>query len=337
MTLLLKGHSNNYRPAVMRPCCDFSHLLDPHDLEGGKKAKLLWVAVGLLTSLFLAELLTGLFSHSLALLADAGHLLCDVIALVISLVAIRMAQKPADGRATFGHQRVEIIAALSNGLALFAIAFFIAKEALFRFDSPEPVMGLPMLIVAGVGLIVNGINITLLHNASRHDLNIRGAFLHVVADTVSCVGVIIAALVVYFFNWTWVDAVVSLAIAFSVSLSALPLVKDSLNVLMEYAPHSIDPRQVEADILSFAAVCQVEKLQIWTIGSGQVALCAHLIVDAIAGGERDRLVKQLQTHLQQEFNIHESTLQITQRNSTEIRELHPLLNRSLTATLNKNN
>lgn len=336
MTLLLKGHSNHYRPAVRRPCCDLSHLIPP-DLEGGKKAKLLWIAVGLLSSLLIAELLTGLFSHSLSLLAEAGHLLCDVIALVISLVATRIAQKPATGRATFGHQRVEIIAALSNGLALFAIAFFIAKEALFRFDSPEPLLGLPMLIVAALGLVVNGINLTLLHNVSRHDLNIRGAFLHVVADTVSCVGVILAALVVYFFNWNWVDTVVSLAIAFSVSLTAIPLIKDSLNVLMEYAPHWVDPLEVEAEISSFAAVCQVEKLQIWTIGSGQVALCAHLIVDAITGGERDRLLKQLQTHLKQEFNIHESTLQITQRHSTEIRELHPLLNRSLLATLNKTN
>ncbi len=334
MTLLLKG-SSNYRPTVMRPCCDFSHWFDTNAVESRQKAKLLWLAIALLSSLFIVELLTGLFSHSLSLLADAGHLLSDIVALLISLMATKLAQKPATGKATFGHQRVEVLAALLNSLALLAIAFFIAKEAIFRFNSPETVLGLPMLIVAGVGLIVNGINLTLLHKASHHDLNLRGAFLHVVADTISSVGVIVAALVVYYCHWNWVDAVVSLAIAFWVSLSAIPLIKDSLNVLMEYAPPSLDPDQLEAYLLSFDAVEQVKKLQIWTIGSGQIALCIHLIVDANTGRESDRLVKQLQTHLEQEFNIYESTIQTTQRSSTEIIELHPLFNRSLIETLNK--
>jgi cobalt-zinc-cadmium efflux system protein len=336
MTLLLKG-SSHHSPTIRRPCCDFSHWFDSRVVESRQKVKLLWMAIALLSSLFIAELLTGLFSHSLSLLADAGHLLSDIIALIISLVATKLAQKPASGNATFGHRRVEILAALGNGLALLAIAFFIAKEAICRFNSPETVLGLPMLIVAGVGLIINGINLTLLHKASHNDLNLRGAFLHVVTDTISSVGVIIAALVVYYCHWNWVDAVVSLAIAFWVSWSALPLVKDSLNVLMEYAPPSLDPNQLETYLLSFDSVYQVEKLQIWTIGSGQIALCAHLIVDANTGGERDSLVKRLQTHLEQEFNIYESTIQTTQSSSTEIIELHPLFNRSLIETLNRLN
>lgn len=336
MTLLLKG-SSNHRPTVMRPCCDFSHWFDTNAVESRQKAKLLWMAIALLSSLFIVELLTGLFSHSLSLLADAGHLLSDIVALLISLVATKLAQKPASAKATFGHQRVEVLAALINSLALLAIAFFIAKEAIFRFNSPETVLGLPMLVVAGVGLIINGINLVLLHKASDHDLNLRGAFLHVVADTISSIGVIVAALVVYYCHWNWVDAVVSLAIAFWVSWSAIPLVKDSLNVLMEYAPPSLNQNQLETYLLSFDAVAQVKKLQIWTIGSGQIALCAHLIVNANTGGERDSLVKRLQTHLEQEFNIYESTIQTTQWNSTESSELHPLFNRSLVETLNKQN
>lgn len=334
MTLLLKGPSN-HRPGVMRPCCDFSHWFEPN-ASTGQKVQLLWIAVSLIGSLFIAELLTGLFSHSLSLLADAGHLLSDVVALVISLVATKMAEKPASDNATFGHRRVEVLAALVNSLALLAIACLIAKEALLRFNSPEPILGLPMLMVASISLVVNGINLALLHRASRNDLNIRGAFLHVVADTVSSFGIIIAAVVVYFFNWTWIDAVVSLAIAISVSLSALPLVKASLNVLMEYAPPSIAPEQIKSSISHFANVCQVDKLQVWTIGSGQIALCAHLIVDATTGGERDRLIQRLQTHLEQEFNIQETTIQLTQLNSTELQQ-HPLLNRSLIATINKTN
>lgn len=333
MTLLLK-RSANHRPTVMRRCCDFSHWFETNTLESRQKVKLLWIAIALLSGLLVAELVTGLFSHSLSLIADAGHLLSDIIALIISLVATKLAHKPASAKATFGHQRIEILTALLNGLALIAIAFFIAKEAIFRFNSPETVLGLPMLIVAGAGLVVNGINLALLHKVSHHDLNLRGAFLHVVADTISSVGVIVAALIVYYCHWNWVDAVVSLAIAFWVSWSALPLVKDSLNILMEYAPPSLDSHQLEAYLLSFDAVVQVKKLHIWTIGTSQIALCTHLIVNTNTGGERDGLVKRLQTHLEQEFQIYESTIQTTQRNSTEGSELHPLFNRSLIEILN---
>jgi len=337
MTLLLEGHSNRYRTTAIRPCCDFSYLTDTQAIQSRQKMQLLWLAIALLSSLFIAELLIGLHSHSLSLLADAGHLFSDVIALGISLLATWLAQRPATKQATFGYHRVEILAALVNGLALLTIAVVIAKEAVERFHSPEPVLGLPMLVVAGVALAVNSTNIALLHKASRNDLNIRGAFLHVLADTASSVGVILAALVVYLFNWTWVDAGVSLLIVCSVSFSAFPLVKDSLEVLMEYSPRSIDPTRVEAAIKGFEAVCQVEKLHIWTISSGQVALCAHLTVDAIGGGERDRLTKQLQTHLEQEFDIRESTLQLTHRNSTEVMELHPLLSGNLITQLTRKN
>lgn len=336
MTLLLKGHPNIYCPTVVRPCCDFSHLIDTQNRDSEQKTQKLWIAVGLLGCLFIAQLFTGLLSHSLSLLADAGHLFSDVIALLISLLAIRLGQRPRAGYATFGHRRVEVLAALVNGVVLLAIAFVIAKEAVERFHSPEPILGLPMLIVSGLGLAVNGINIALLHKASRNDLNIRGAFLHVLADTASSVGVIVAALLIYLFNWTWLDAVVGLIIACSISISAVPLVKDSLDVVMEYAPRSINPNEVEAALKSFVGVCQVDKLQIWTIGSGQVALCAHLTVDALGGGERDRLTKQLQAHLEQ-FGIHESTLQLTHYNSTEIREIHPLLSGSLITKVSQTN
>lgn len=337
MTLLLEGSSNQSRPAFMRPCCDYSHLMNTQATGRGKKTQLLWVALVLLSSLCIAELLTGLWSHSLSLLADAGHLLSDVTALGITLIATWLGQKPAAKQATFGHQRVEILAALVNSLSLLVVAAVIAKEALSRFQSPEPVLGLPVLIVAVVGLAVNSINMALLHKASRNDLNLRGAFLHVMADAASSVGVIFAALTVYFWNWVWADAVVSLMIACSVSLGALPLVRDALEVLMEYAPRSVNPTQVEAALKSFAAVRQVEKLHIWTISSGQVALCAHLTVDSIRGGERDRLLRQLQNHLEQEFGIRVSTLQLTNRNFPEVTELHPLLSSNLIAKLAQRN
>lgn len=330
MTLSVKQATGNHRAAVLRPCCDYSHLVDAETSPGGKKTQLLWLSLGIVSSFFIAELSTGLCSHSLSLLADAGHMLSDVVALGLTLIAMWLAQRPAANRATFGHGRVEILAALVNGCSLVAIAAFIAWEAVGQFQSPEPVLGLPMLIVAGVGLVVNSINIALLHKASRDNLNLRGALIHVVADAASSGGVILAALAVYFLNWTWVDAAVSLLISCSVGLSAIPLIQHSLEILMEYAPRSVDPARVEEALKSFSAVERVEKLHIWTINSGEVTLCANLrIVDAPSGEQRDRLLRQLQAHLEQEFGIRESTLQLTSGKSTEAIALHPLLNSKL--------
>jgi cobalt-zinc-cadmium efflux system protein len=293
------------------------------------------MTIGLLAGFFIAEFGVGLWSHSLSLLADAGHLLSDIAALGLTLLASWFAQRPAAGRATFGYRRVEILTALVNGLSLLAIAFLIAWEAMTRFQAPEPVLGLPMLIGAVVGLFVNCLNVTLLHQHSHDDLNLRGAFLHVVADVISSVGVILAALAVYFLNWLWIDAGASLLVAGLTALSAIPLVRESLEILMEYAPRSVDPAEVEAALTSFGAVYCVEKLYIWTITSGQVMLCAQLLVDSLNAEEREQLLRRLQAHLHQEFGIGESILQLTSRNSTESVPLHPLLSPNLVSLLSR--
>lgn len=329
MRLLIEEHTGNRDAAIMRPCCDYSHLIDSEVSQSGPKTRLLWMALGTLGSLFVAELATGLWSHSLSLVAEAGHILSDVAGLGLTLMATWLAQRPATGQATFGHRRVEILAALVNGLSLLAIAGLIAWEAVGRFQSPAPVSSLPMVIVAAVGLAINSINMALLYKASSNDLNLRGAWLHSMADAASSMGIILAASAIYFWNWAWIDAVVSLLIACSVGSTAFPLVRASLEILMEYAPRSTDPVKVEAALNSFAAVERVEKLHIWTITSGQVALSAHLIVDLLLGEQRDRLLSQLQAHLEQEFGIRESTLQLTSRRAPEAIALHPLLHSKL--------
>lgn len=294
------------------------------------KTRLLWTALGLLTIFLIAEWGTGLWSHSLSLQADAGHMLSDVAALALTLLASWLAQRPAAGQATFGHRRVEILAALANGLGLLALSALISWEAINRFQVPEPVSGLPMLIVAGVGLVVNTLNINLLHQHSHDDLNLRGAFLHLVADAASSVGIILAALAVHFLHWLWADAAVSLLVACLTGISAIPLVQESVAVLMEYAPKSINPNQIEAALKSFTAVCEVEKLYIWTVGSGQVVLSAHVTVEPITAEERDRLLKQLQAYLKSEYGIQESLLQVTSRSAREP-VIHPLFRQSLIA------
>lgn len=325
--LSTKEHFDDH-PAVGCSSCD--SVDHPGDVSHSQqKTQHLWIVLGLLASFLLVEWTAGLWSHSLSLQADAGHLLSDVTALGITLIANWLAQQPATGQATFGHRRVESLAALVNSLSLCGLAAFISWEAIHRFPVPEPVMGLPMLIVAGVGLVVNLLNIKLLHQHSHDDLNLRGALLHVFADTASSVGIMLAALAVHFLHWLWVDAAVSLLVAGLIVLSALPLIQESLKILMEYAPRHLDPMKVKMTLKSFSAVRQVERLNIWAITPGQVILCAQLTVDSLNAEERDQLLWQLQTQLRREYGIYESTLQLSNQKSIASVRLHPLFSQNL--------
>ena len=316
------------KSSALRPCyCGYLHSENP-----GKKVQTLSIALVLLSSLFATELIIGAFSHSLSLLADAGHLFADIAALGMTLIAVWIAQRPAMGRSTFGHKRVEILAALLNGLSLLAIAAFVIWESVDRFHTPQTVLGLPMLIGAAIGLGVNSLNLVLLHQRSQDDLNLKAAFLHVLADAASSVGVIAASLTIYFWHWMWMDATASLLVAGLTSLSALPLVKESLEILLEYAPSSIDPTEVETSLMTFEPVSQVNNLRIWSITSGQVALNAHIQVSAtLDNHDRDRLLDQIRSHLSEQFLIQEITLQITTEQAAEKPELHPFFTQSLTS------
>ncbi len=301
--------------------------------QSQRKTQLLWITLALLAVFFFVEWTVGLWSRSLSLQADAGHMFSDVAALGISLIASWLAQQPAKGKATFGYRRVEILAALVNGLSLLFIAAFITWEAMQRWQSPNTILGLPMLVVATLGLIINLLNIALLHPHSHDDLNLRGALLHIISDTVSSVSVILAALVIHLWNWLWADLVVSLVVAILTALSALPLVQESLKILLEYAPETVEPQEVETSLKSFQGVTEVEKLHIWTVGSGQVMLCANLTVDCQIE-ERDRLLRKLQNHLNRSFGITESSLQLTSCTIT-VKPLHPLFEQSLLAVIAK--
>ncbi|KAM3092740.1 cation diffusion facilitator family transporter [Phormidesmis sp. 146-35] len=326
MTIALKPQSTNL--PKLRPC--FCGLLHSND-SSGQKMQVISIALVLLASLFATELAIGTWSHSLSLLADAGHLLADVTALSMTLGAVWLAQRPASDRATFGHQRVEILAALLNGLGLLAIAAFVTWESWERFNLPQTVLGLPMLLGAGIGLLVNSLNILLLYQRSQDDLNLKAAFLHVVADAASSVGVIVASLTIYFWHWMWMDTTASLMVAALTSLSALPLIKQSLEILLEYAPASIDPTEIEATLLTFESVQQVEALRIWSITADQVALVAQIRVEkALESGERDRLLQKIQTHLQKTYQIQETILQLKGDETQAETGFHPLLHQSLT-------
>jgi cobalt-zinc-cadmium efflux system protein len=324
---LTTNRSKGLNLSTLRPC--YCGTLCSEQSE--HKVRAITLALLLLSGLFATELTIGTYSHSLSLVADAGHLLCDMAALGITLTAAWLAQRPPDERSTFGHRRIEILAALINGLFLLAVAAFIIWESVDRFHSPQTILGLPMLTGAIVALAVNSCNLVLLHQRNSKDLNRKAAFLHVVADAASSVGVIIASLTIYFWHWMWMDATASLMVAGLTGLSAIPLLKESLEILLEYAPKEIVPAEIEASLSLFAEVKQIENLRIWSITSGQVALSAHLqVTESIDSQHRDRLLKKLQTHLHQTFQIQEITLQLNAEKSNERPDLHPIFTPSLT-------
>ena len=201
------------------------------------KVRLLLIALVLICSFSLAELAVGLFSHSLALLADSGHMASDCLALVLALLATWMAQRRKSRHLAPGNHWVEVLAALVNGVGLVTISLWIGWEAFVRLQSPPvEILSLPMLATASVGFGVNSVNIFLLHKHSHHDLNLRGAFLHVLADAASSVGVILAAIAVWALNWMWADGVISLLVSGLIIISAIPLIVQSLKTLLAMSP-----------------------------------------------------------------------------------------------------
>ncbi|MGG6293072.1 cation diffusion facilitator family transporter [Leptolyngbya sp. AN02str] len=277
-----------------------------------QKARLLWIALGLIGGFSAIELAVSVSSGSLALLAEAGHMVSDCTALAIALLATWIARWPKSEQAPFGYRRVEIVAALVNGLGLVAIALWIAWEAVERLQAPATeIVALPMLMTAVLGLVVNGINISLLHGHSHTDLNLKGAFLHMVADAIGSVGVIVAAIAVYAFGWYWADSVISLMVAAVIVAGAVPLIHQSFGILLEQTPGYLDANAVKARLESFDGILRVENFRLWAIAPGQEMLLAHCVVDVADGAVRDRLLRDAQSVLMDEFGLADVCLQMS--------------------------
>lgn len=268
----------------------------------------------LLLTLFLAlgyagiELVGGLLTGSLALLADSLHMVSDVAALALSLLAVWMAARPASGRRTFGNSRAEILAALANGLALAVVAIFITIHAVERFMTPRDVAGEGVMVVATGGLLINLIGLWILEGGRSESLNVRGAWLHVLSDTLASVGVIIAGAGIWAFGWLWIDPAVSMIVSALVLLSAWHLIREALDVLMETAPAHLDPEEIRDALVDVQGVESVHCLHVWTIGSGEISLSSHLVI----APERDAegLLQHVRTTLTERFGIDHTTIQI---------------------------
>lgn len=246
--------------------------------RGAERRRLRLVLV--ITGLFMvAEVAGGIMANSLALLADAGHMLTDLGALALASWAMRLSLAPPSPQRTYGYVRMEVLAALANGSALLVIAGLICWEAVRRLREPVEVAAPLMLVVAFMGLGVNVVGALLLHAHSRDNLNVRGAYLHVLGDLLGSVGAILAGTVILLTGWTLADPVMSVVIALLLLVSAWRLVRESTDVLMEAAPRHMDVQEVLDDLGSIPGLHDVHDLHVWTLTSGFVALSAHGVVD----------------------------------------------------------
>ena len=278
-----------------------------HDHTAGANAKMLGWALALTSIYLVAEVVGAFVFNSLALLSDAAHMMTDVAALAIALVAIRVGQRPADDKRTFGYKRFEILAAAFNALLLFAVAIYILVEAIQRFREPEGVQSTGMLIVAAIGLVVNLVSMRLLTAGKDASMNVKGAYLEVWADMIGSVGVIAGALAIRFTGWTWVDPVVAVAIGLWVLPRTWILLRDTANVLLEGVPGGIKLPELRAAIAGVPGVAGVHDLHVWSTTNDEINCTAHVTLGAQA--EPDAVRKAIAGTLDQRFGIEHSTIQ----------------------------
>jgi cation diffusion facilitator family transporter len=270
------------------------------------------VVLVLTVAVMAAEVVGALVSGSLALLADAGHMATDALGIGLALGAVTLAQRPPRGRRTFGWQRVEILAAVANGLLLAGVAVYVLVEAVRRFGDPPDIGSGVMLAVAAVGLAVNLGGLALLHRGRGESLNVRGAYLEVLADALGSVAVIAAAVVIITTGWTPADTVASIAISLLVLPRAWSLLREAGDVLLEAAPRGVDLESVRAHILAVDGVLGVHDLHAWTITSGLPVLSAHVVVtdEALEAGHGGRVLDALCVCLGDHFDVEHCTFQL---------------------------
>jgi cobalt-zinc-cadmium efflux system protein len=266
------------------------------------------LAFALATSYMLAEVAGGLWTGSLALLADAGHMLSDAGALALALFASWVASQPGGPRWTYGRVRAEILAALAQGIALVVVAVLVVREALHRLGESHEVLGPWMLAIATGGLAANLAALAILGSGRHQSLNLRGAWLHVASDALGSLGAMAAGALVWAFGWHWADPAASLAIAALVVWSAWHLIREAVDVLMEAAPRGLDVGAIQGALVDLRDVLGVHDLHVWTVGSGQVALSCHIVV--ADEGRATPVLSEVYTVLGASFGIDHATVQI---------------------------
>lgn len=278
---------------------------------GAKHNKSLKIVFAITASYFVIEVVVGFISNSLALLSDAAHMLTDVGGQALALFAIWMSSKPRNNRKTYGYYRTEIFSALINAIVLIFISGYILFEAWQRFKEPPAVAGIPMLIVATCGLIINLIGMKILREGSKESINIKGAFLEVVSDMLSSVGVIIAGIIILATGWLYIDPIMSALIGLFILPRTFRLLKESVDILLEAVPANINYSAVEKCISEREGVVSLHDLHIWTITSGVTALSVHVIMKSeIQLTHISKFVQNIKEHLESEFKIGHTTIEV---------------------------
>jgi cobalt-zinc-cadmium efflux system protein len=258
----------------------------------------------------IVELAGGLISNSLALIGDAGHMFTDTLALGLSLFALNLAKRPASQTKTYGFYRAEILAALINGTLLVLVSAYIFYEAYHRFVEPPEVRGSLMLTVAVIGLAANVVGISILRSASRGNLNVKGAFLHMWSDTVSSVGVIAAGIIILLTGRTIADPIISIIIGLLILRGAGGLVWESVNILLEAVPKHLDVGRINTEIRKIKGVNDVHDVHLWAITSGMYAISCHLLIEDQMVSNCTQIVEEVNQTLSQKFGISHSTVQL---------------------------
>jgi len=304
------GHAHNHHPGHPH---DHVHdqarrVAHHHDHARGASQRILLIVLVLTFVYMIAEAVGGYLSNSLALLSDAGHMFTDVAAIALSLFAVRFASRPATPRKTYGFYRLEILAALANGVTLIVLSLLICVEAYHRLRTPEEVQGWTLIWISLGGLIVNLVSAWMLSRAHKESLNVRGAFLHVLGDLLGSVAAIAAGVFIIWRGWRWADPAFSVFISVLIIFNSWRLVADAVNVLLEGTPSHINAAAVEQAIGAIAGVRAVHDLHIWTITSDRHAVTAHVVVND--AGESYRILREVREMLAERFALAHSTIQI---------------------------
>jgi cobalt-zinc-cadmium efflux system protein len=281
-----------------------------HDHGANSNKKGLTIALIITAGIMLVEFFGGLFTNSLALLSDSGHMLSDVSSLALSLIAIGFAARPPSPRKTYGYYRFEILAALFNGVALFVIAGIIAWEAVLRILNPPQVASGTMILISCIGLLANLLSAWMLMRNSdvKENINVRSAYLHVIGDALGSVGAIIAGIFMQIFAWYWADPIISIFVTLLILKSAWGVVSHSFHILMEGTPITIDKQKVEDVLLDIPGVQNIHDLHIWTITSGFDSLSCHILIKEEATSQT--ILQEAITKIKDQFHIQHTTIQI---------------------------
>lgn len=291
-----------------------------HNHGAGASTKRLAIALGLTTTFLVAELVGAFVFGSLALLSDAAHMFTDSAVLAIALAAVKIGQRPPDDQRTFGYRRFEILAAAFNAILLFAVAGYVLIEGVGRFFAPKPVESVGMLIVASIGLVVNLISMRILAGGKEDSLNVKGAYLEVWADMLGSLGVIGAAIAIYFTKFNWIDPVVAIAIGLWVLPRTWKLLSDTAHILLQGVPRGFDLKAIRAAMGEVSGVTGVHDLHLWSVAGDDASLTAHV---AVADGSDSEATRRALTEmLESSFAIRHATIQTESEPCGDEESLH---------------